>query len=324
MRKTGWNNLLELKQILDNIGVKFWLDAGVLLGYYREGKFIEWDSDIDIGILREDYTENIEKKFKENNWNIVKCEGPNNELEIKIKKNTMTIDIYFYHIVNNKFKAHVFSKLNNSNNASIREYEISRFQLKEIIWNNYKFNVPNDIEKTLIEYYGEDWKIPKKNYHWRKDPLFKPLKTNGKWIATNIFLNNVKKTLPIFLDICKKYNIKPCIIGESLLAIKNNSDFPEDSWSIYFAIDYNDYSENFYNELIKNLHLRENNGSKNNLEIHLKKFRVRIVLKFYNQKENGIYLDEIFIKNFELKEYYYNNFKMYIPNKIENFLNKTT
>lgn len=43
--------LRDIKQILDEADVKYWLDFGTLLGAVRDGKFIPWDNDIDLGTL---------------------------------------------------------------------------------------------------------------------------------------------------------------------------------------------------------------------------------------------------------------------------------
>ena len=44
-------NLNEIKHILDDAGVKYWLDLGTLLGAVRDGKFIPWDTDIDLSTM---------------------------------------------------------------------------------------------------------------------------------------------------------------------------------------------------------------------------------------------------------------------------------
>lgn len=41
-------NLKEIKEVFDRAGIKFWLDHGTLLGAVRDGKIIEWDTDIDL------------------------------------------------------------------------------------------------------------------------------------------------------------------------------------------------------------------------------------------------------------------------------------
>ena len=38
-------------KILEDIGIKYWISQGTLLGFYRDKNFIEGDSDIDIEIL---------------------------------------------------------------------------------------------------------------------------------------------------------------------------------------------------------------------------------------------------------------------------------
>ena len=45
--------LFEVKEILDELGIEFWLHYGVCLGAHREGNFIEYDKDIDLGVKHE-------------------------------------------------------------------------------------------------------------------------------------------------------------------------------------------------------------------------------------------------------------------------------
>jgi len=45
--------LKYLKEIFDKHNIEYWLDEGTLLGAVREKKFIEWDHDIDFGVLTE-------------------------------------------------------------------------------------------------------------------------------------------------------------------------------------------------------------------------------------------------------------------------------
>ena len=48
---------VELEQVhnfLEKAGIKHWVSAGTLLGIYRDGKFLEDDTDIDFGIMGKD------------------------------------------------------------------------------------------------------------------------------------------------------------------------------------------------------------------------------------------------------------------------------
>jgi len=42
-------NLTEIRDVFHKIDVEFWLDHGTLLAAVRDGKIIEWDSDVDLG-----------------------------------------------------------------------------------------------------------------------------------------------------------------------------------------------------------------------------------------------------------------------------------
>lgn len=47
--KAATMQLARLAELLEEGGVGYWLEAGVLLGFLREGRILEWDNDIDLG-----------------------------------------------------------------------------------------------------------------------------------------------------------------------------------------------------------------------------------------------------------------------------------
>lgn len=51
--------LLKLKHDLDERGVDFWLREGTLLAAVRDGKFFDWDKDIDLSIRVEDFPSDL-------------------------------------------------------------------------------------------------------------------------------------------------------------------------------------------------------------------------------------------------------------------------
>ena len=59
--KEGEKLLLEIKKIMDELNIVFFLRHGTCLGAVRDGQLIEWDDDIDIYYLRSLYS-------KSNQW----------------------------------------------------------------------------------------------------------------------------------------------------------------------------------------------------------------------------------------------------------------
>lgn len=170
--------LEKLKLSFDSIGVQFWLVYGTLLGAVREGDFIGHDLDIDIGAFNEDNKKEIQLALIENGFFKFKefiLEGRVVE-ETYIFKD-ISIDIFYYDLVDNKmidysFKKDVFENIKTEKvgdtvvESGLEGYrQIATYTgFKKIQFKGMLFSVPKDINKYLVENYGEDYMIVKKEW----------------------------------------------------------------------------------------------------------------------------------------------------------------
>ena len=149
-------NLNDIKSILDELKITFWLDGGTCLGAYRDKDFCDGDEDdIDICcwdnhlyLMDEIIRRAEEKGFKlEHRW----------ELEIALRRGENKIDLFF----NRKNKGEAYTHLYDGDRIAkyvvipIYFYE----KLEPIIFYGIEFLVPSPIEDYLQLKYG-DWKTP--------------------------------------------------------------------------------------------------------------------------------------------------------------------
>jgi len=89
--------LRQIKEVLDEQSVEFWLECGTLLGAVREKEFISWENDIDLGTWNKNVSENLKED--------IACELRNRTMKVHIFENYMNIrkgkahvDIKFYRL----------------------------------------------------------------------------------------------------------------------------------------------------------------------------------------------------------------------------------
>jgi len=93
--------LAEIKRIFAKYNIEYWLDAGTLLGAVRDGKFIPWDEDIDLGTWHENIpklisiSNELRKKGFEVSLNEHSC-------QFIIKKNESKLEVILYSLINKK------------------------------------------------------------------------------------------------------------------------------------------------------------------------------------------------------------------------------
>ncbi len=160
--------LFTIDQLQEN-NIPFWLEAGTLLGIYRDGDLISWDYDADISIPAE-YSDKvaalrykflphfiISKRPIFSRW----IPGDTRVVKIKttwekLQQVNFHIDLFCVYKVSNKYRW--------IDSGVLKQANAKFFDTQDIIeWEGRKIPIPAHAEEYLSLRYG-NWRIPSKNY----------------------------------------------------------------------------------------------------------------------------------------------------------------
>ena len=155
--------LKEAKQIMDQLGVVFFLRQGTCLGAVRDNELIPWDDDLDIGSviglngLSERSIDRAVAAFRDNGYS-ADVQSNDHYIYVALMKSSIRMDWECFRIIDE----------NIFHFPGIR-FPIRLFTgLKEIEFIGEKFLVPNPSEEYLRIKYGPSWMTPKRR-EWMKD-----------------------------------------------------------------------------------------------------------------------------------------------------------
>ena len=162
------NNLVYLfKKVMEFFDaycdIKPILFYGSLLGYYREGSFIEHDDDIDVILDRISFN-----KFQSNLF--LNTDKIDNNYRIVIFKDNNIMQIFYNDI--GPFDIYAYDEYDDSIIIPWDGYLKYNFNLilplQVVTFNDTNINIPHNTEKILNMTYGPHWRIPlrKDEYNW--------------------------------------------------------------------------------------------------------------------------------------------------------------
>jgi hypothetical protein len=158
--------LKEAKQILDQLGLAFFLRHGTCLGAVRDQTFIPWDDDLDIGSviglhgLTAEIVHEAASEFRKHGYS---AEVIDSELHMSVdlKKSGIQMDWTCYRIIGDSIYQWPVVKIP----VSLHE------NLKEIEFLGTTFMVPNPPEEYFRLKYGPDWMTPKQAGNFEQEVL---------------------------------------------------------------------------------------------------------------------------------------------------------
>ena len=202
--------LKEAKEILDPLGILFWLRQGTCLGAVRDQAFIPWDDDIDLGSviglngLTEDMITPVFDAFRERGY-YVNVESNDRWIAAGMMKSSTRVDLTFFRIIDDSIfhfpliwiPAKLFSNL------------------KEIEFMGGNYLVPNPPEEYLLAKYGPNWITPKEDYE--KDVLDQVVKSSAAGSASSQGLVPTKfRVLDLRDNIVRGADVSVVGLGEAV------------------------------------------------------------------------------------------------------------
>ena len=203
--KKGVMLLSRVVDIIEDVEIEYWLEGGTCLGAVRDGHFIPWDHDVDLGI-KFDSEEKISLLIKQLNsffkietrgfkgkhkdqfgqCRLIKVSAHKSSLK-KIKekmlnnigyKNDFCLDLFIFYkqplngdANNLVYKYVVFNKVGYHETKYLDE-------LQKIVFYNREYSIPNHVNNWLASKYGKNWKIPKEEWHVNLDDKTLNVKAN--------------------------------------------------------------------------------------------------------------------------------------------------
>ena len=164
-------NLIDVNMHLNRFDIPHFLIGGTLLGAVRDKNILEWEKDIDLGIFTNhcDYLSNIYNALK----------------QLEILGFTVTKFFPTCITLDRGIRVDLFAFFKGADGYYCRlgDYQLTYpFEclnsLDKIDLYGNKYSIPHNSELFLSTQYGENWKIPNKNFNILNCPNIRNLKND--------------------------------------------------------------------------------------------------------------------------------------------------
>lgn len=171
--KNGEKILSKIDDIFKEAKIDYWLDYGTLLGCIRDKNFIEYDDDIDLGVIypiEEKKYENMVRLFIKKGFIRKRIVLINDRLAIeKFQFEKVTVDIFYYTLSNFTKEIETFTGIEKDDGKTeIWSCKNIYSGIMRQKFKNIEVNVMKDSDLYLKNYYGINYQEKIKNFDWTK------------------------------------------------------------------------------------------------------------------------------------------------------------
>ena len=153
-KKVALEVLSDVSQYLE--GYQFFLDAGTLLGIYRNGDFIDHDTDLDFAII---INPSKNPEFPTPDWPLIAVWNYRNlPMQRAYLYKGIVVDFYFYYT--NLEEGLI---VNHNDHGVLKLKLVDSLPLSSYEFKNHNVNFPQSVENVLQSEYGEEWRTPKRS-----------------------------------------------------------------------------------------------------------------------------------------------------------------
>ncbi|XP_061192581.1 ribitol-5-phosphate transferase FKTN-like [Saccostrea echinata] len=168
--------LVKGKEVLDNLGVRFWLSSGTCLGWFRQCDIISYSKDVDFGIWIKDHKPEIIDAMERAGLPLKHVFGKvSDSYELSFKAGEVKLDIFFFYEEGD-------TMWNGGTDASSGEklkYVFPKFDLCWTLLLDIRVRVPCPTQPYIEANYGKQWDIPVKSWDWKSNAF--NVRPNGVW-----------------------------------------------------------------------------------------------------------------------------------------------
>ena len=188
VQRDGISMIVSIQQLLRELGLVSFADFGTLLGLVREGKLLEHDKDIDIGVVPNNASDlpRLRVAMERHGFTLWRryCLGEQ-IVEESYKRKDLKVDLNYYRMEENCAKTWLFYRkpgfrYEKSEQRHVVEMTYSPIrEMTSVKAAGKTIVIPANAECLLEEKYGAAWKKPDREWIYWKSPAARPIEAQG-------------------------------------------------------------------------------------------------------------------------------------------------